>query len=168
MTDGSGASRQLGMPPARAAEPPAMAGRPGRTAVATPPARPPGPPATRGPRRARLTVKRVDPWSVLKFSFVFSVAILVVWIVAVAVLYSVLDGMGVFDKINKVLADFSTKDGVPQWQITLTSSRVVGWAALIGAVNAVLFTALTTLGAFIYNLCSSLSGGVELTLTERD
>lgn len=130
------------------------------------PGYPSGP--TRGPRRARLIVKRVDPWSVLKFSFVFSVAILLVWIVVVGLLYGVLHSAGVFDKINSVLADFTTKNGVAQWQLNLTSSRVIGWAAVIGGVNAVLFTALATLGAFVYNLCGSLSGGIEVTLTERD
>src|SRR5689334_3489149 len=73
----------------------------GRSAVATAPPRPaPGAPTVRGPRRARLTVRRVDPWSVLKFSFVFSVAILIVWIVAVGILYGMLNSMGLFDKIN--------------------------------------------------------------------
>ncbi|MFL6138938.1 MAG: DUF3566 domain-containing protein [Frankiaceae bacterium] len=139
----------------------------GRAAVATAPNRPaPAGASPRGPRRARLTVRRVDPWSVLKFSFVFSVAILVIWIVAVAILYGMLNGMGLFDKINSLLADFSTKDS--QWRIDLTASRVVGWAAVIGGVNAILFTALATLGAFMYNLCSSLAGGIDVTLTERD
>jgi Transmembrane domain of unknown function (DUF3566) len=144
-----------------------VAGPSGRSSVATAPPRPAPPgPGVRGPRRARLTVRRVDPWSVLKFSFVFSVAILVIWIVAVTILYGMLDSMGLFDKINSLLADFSTKQS--QWQINLTGSRVVGWAAVIGGVNAILFTALATLGAFMYNLCSSLAGGIDVTLTERD
>ena len=42
------------------------------------------------------------------------------------------------------------------------------WAAILGAVNALLFTALATLGAFLYNLISMLVGGVEVTLAERD
>jgi len=32
----------------------------------------------------------------------------------------------------------------------------------------VLFTALATLGAFIYNVCADLVGGIELTSAERD
>lgn len=130
--------------------------------------RPAATPAARTARRARLTVKRVDPWSVLKFGFVFSVAMLVVWTVAIAALYSVLHSMGVFDHLNKVLSDFTTKNGVTQYQVSASTSQVAGWAAVVGAVNAILFTALLTLGAFIYNLCSSLSGGIEVTLTERD
>src|SRR5437773_2135699 len=48
----------------------------------------------RGPRRASLQVKRFDPWSVLKLSLVLGVAMFFVWLVAVGVLYTVLDGMG--------------------------------------------------------------------------
>jgi transmembrane protein DUF3566 len=45
---------------------------------------------------------------------------------------------------------------------------VLGSAAVVGAINIVLFTALATVGAFVYNLCSDLVGGIELTLSERD
>jgi hypothetical protein len=39
---------------------------------------------------------------------------------------------------------------------------------LVGAVNIVLMTALATIGAFVYNICSDLVGGIEVTLAERD
>src|SRR5690606_5666 len=55
---------------------------------------------SRGPRRASLQVKRVDPWSVLKLALVLSVALFFVWMIAVAVLYGVLDGMGVWEQLN--------------------------------------------------------------------
>lgn len=128
-------------------------------------ARPPS--APRPPRLARLTVKTVDPWSVLKFGAVFSIAILVIWVVTVGCLYSVLSEMGVWDHLNNLLAQFTVKDGSNGYQITASTGTVVSWAAVIGGVNAVLFTALTTLGAFVYNLCSSLTGGIDVTLTER-
>ena len=52
----------------------------------------------RGPRRARLHLKRIDPWSVMKFSFAVSLVLFVVVIVATSVLYLALDAMGVFDE----------------------------------------------------------------------
>jgi len=41
-------------------------------------------------------------------------------------------------------------------------------AVVIGAVNVVLFIALSTIGSMIYNLCADLVGGVEVTLSERE
>lgn len=120
----------------------------------------------RGPRRARLTVKRVDPWSVLKVTFVFSLAMLIVGVVAVIVLYVILGGMGVFDSISSFLQDVSPGSHTVRDYAPL--SKVVGGAVVIGVVNVVLTTALSTLGAFIYNLCADLVGGVEVTLTERE
>src|SRR5581483_7035650 len=61
--------------------------------------------AARGPRRARLFVKRIDPWSVMKFSFAVSFVLFFVAIVATSVLYLALDAMGVFRSLNKALAD---------------------------------------------------------------
>jgi hypothetical protein len=45
---------------------------------------------------------------------------------------------------------------------------VIGGAAVLAALNVVLLTLLATLGALLYNLCASFTGGLELTLGERD
>ncbi|GAA1849871.1 hypothetical protein GCM10009687_15290 [Asanoa iriomotensis] len=123
----------------------------------------------RGPRRARLNVKRIDPWSVFKFSFAVSLVLFIVVIVATAVLYLALDAMGVFEKVNTSLGDLISASGGSEGStFKITAKGVIGTSALIGVVNVVLFTALATLGAFIYNVCADLVGGVELTLAERD
>jgi hypothetical protein len=123
----------------------------------------------RGPRRARLHLKRVDPWSVMKFSFAVSLVLFVVAIVATSVLYLALDTMGVFNSVNKALTDmFSANGSTDGSDFKITAKGIIGGAALLGAVNVVLFTALATLGAFIYNVCADLVGGIELTLAEKD
>ncbi|MEV0676999.1 DUF3566 domain-containing protein [Actinosynnema sp. NPDC050436] len=135
----------------------------GRPAQSAPSTRRPG----RGPRRASLQVKRVDPWSVLKLALVLSVALFFVWLVAVGVLYGVLNGMGVWDKINNTANDLlqgNEASGDP----LISAGRVFGVAAIVGAVNIVLFTALATVGAFVYNVSADLAGGLEVTLSERE
>ncbi|WP_033343384.1 DUF3566 domain-containing protein [Catenuloplanes japonicus] len=125
--------------------------------------------AARGPRRARLNVKRIDPWSVMKFSFAVSLVLFIVVIVATSVLYLALDAMGVFQSVNESLKELvSASGGDAGGGFKITAKGVIGTSALIGLVNVVLFTALATLGAFIYNVCADLVGGVELTLAERD
>ena len=126
----------------------------------------------RGPRRARLNLKRIDPWSVMKFSFAVSVVLFIVVVVATSVLYLALDAMGVWGEVNTSLRELVSASGgadsATASPFRITAWGVIGTSMLIGAVNVVLFTALATLGAFIYNVCADLVGGVELTLAERD
>ncbi|HWH01832.1 MAG TPA: DUF3566 domain-containing protein [Pilimelia sp.] len=126
--------------------------------------------AARGPRRARLNLKRIDPWSVMKFSFAVSLVLFIVAIVATSVLYLALDQMEVFDKLNSSVAELITSNGADGTaeSFQITAKGVIGTAALLGLVNVVLFTAIMTLGAFIYNVCADLVGGIEVTLAERD
>ncbi|MDI1464158.1 DUF3566 domain-containing protein [Catellatospora sp. KI3] len=123
--------------------------------------------ASRGPRRARLSIKRIDPWSVMKFSFAVSFVLLVVIVVATSVLYLALDAMGVFNSLNGTLADLFTSNG-GGGAFRISAGGVIGTSAILGAINVVLFTALATLSAFIYNVCADLVGGIEITLAERD
>ncbi|MEV4654575.1 DUF3566 domain-containing protein [Micromonospora sp. NPDC049301] len=125
--------------------------------------------ASRGPRRARLNLKRIDPWSVMKFAFAVSVVLFIVVVVATSVLYLALDAMGVFQSVNDSLSDLVNAGGGQSTSgFQITAKGVILSSALIGLVNVVLFTALATLGAFVYNVCADLVGGVELTLAERD
>jgi hypothetical protein len=85
------------------------------------------------------------------------------------VLYLALDAMGVFDSVNKALAEMVGATGAnAKSSFKITAKGVIFGSALLGTVNVVLFTALATLGAFIYNVCADLVGGIELTLAERE
>jgi hypothetical protein len=122
--------------------------------------------ARRGPRKARLVIKHIDPWTVMKLSFVVSVVMLAVCVVAVAIVYGVLGKMGVWTQINTLVNEVSPTTTSSTLHSPVSAGRVVGVAAVIGAINVVLLTALSTLGAAIYNLISDLVGGIEVTLTD--
>ncbi|MDG3009836.1 DUF3566 domain-containing protein [Rhodococcus sp. D2-41] len=125
-----------------------------------------GPRRSRGPLRASMQLRKIDPWSMLKMSLLISISLFFVWMVAVGILYLVLDGMGVWDRLNTGVTDImSNTDGS---STLIGPGQVFGVAAIIGIVNIVLFTALATVGAFIYNICSDMVGGVEVTLADRD
>jgi hypothetical protein len=140
---------------------PRSAGVPGAPAAAA--ARPTRGASSRGPRRARLQIRHVSPWTVLKFSCVLSIALFFVWLIVIGVLFGVLDAAGVISKIN----DTVTTINGPGSKEPVTAGIVFGGAAIVGVVNIVLVVALSTIGSVIYNLCADLVGGVEITLSER-
>ncbi|MFC7342525.1 DUF3566 domain-containing protein [Saccharopolyspora griseoalba] len=122
---------------------------------------------SRGPRRASLQVKRLDPWSVLKLALVLSVALFFIWMIAVAVLYGVLDGMGVWDSLNGTFTELTQPEDAATEPL-ISAGRVFGVASIVGAINIVLITALATVAAFIYNVAADFAGGIEVTLSERE
>lgn len=121
-----------------------------------------------GPVRASMQIRRIDPWSTLKVSLLLSVALFFVWMIAVAFLYLVLGGMGVWSKLNSNVGDLLTSASGSSGGELVSSGTIFGGAALIGLVNIVLLTAMATIGAFIYNLSTDIVGGVEVTLADRD
>ncbi|HET7666562.1 MAG TPA: DUF3566 domain-containing protein [Mycobacterium sp.] len=122
----------------------------------------------KGPVRASMQIRRIDPWSTLKVSLVLSVALFFVWMIAVAFLYLVLGGMGVWSKLNSNVGDLLNSASGTTGGELVSSGTIFGSAALIGLVNIVLLTAMATCAAFIYNLTTDLVGGVEVTLADRD
>jgi len=122
----------------------------------------------RGPRRARLRLTRIDPWSVMKAAFLLSIAFAIVTVVAVAMVWQVLDTAGVWQSINDSVRDTIGSKETANFDIEeyLGTSRVLGFTMLIAAVDVILLTAIATLGAFLYNMSAALLGGIEVTLAE--
>ncbi|MFC1417604.1 DUF3566 domain-containing protein [Streptacidiphilus cavernicola] len=145
--------------------------------VAGPSGRPSGAPVS-GPaappsgrtRRARLRIARTDPWSVMKISFLLSIALGVVTVVGVALLWIVLDTAQVFSSVGGTVkqATGTDQNGGFDLQSFLSFSHVMTFTALIAVIDVVLLTALATLGSFIYNTAAGMTGGVELTLAEEE
>ncbi len=109
----------------------------------------------------------MDPWSVFKISFLLSVAIAIALVVMVGVLWTVLSGMGVFSNLNDLLRSMDRKGSSFDLMSYIGFGRVMSLSVVIGVIDIFLMTAIATLGAFLYNICSSLVGGVHLTLTDE-
>jgi transmembrane protein DUF3566 len=121
-------------------------------------------------RKANLVIARIEPWSVMKFSFLISLVLWIVLFVAVALLYYALSSLGVFDSLQRTLASVTssqTSSGVDLTKWT-SATRILGYTMLLGAVDVVLITAISTVGAVIYNLVTHLGGGIEVTLKETE
>ncbi len=121
----------------------------------------------RGPVRASMQLRRIDPWSALKVSLLLNVALFFVWMIAVAFLYVVLGAMGVWNKLNSNVGDLLTNSSGGGGDL-VSAGSIFGGAALVGLVNIVLLTAMATIGAYIYNLRTDIVGGVEVTLADLD
>ncbi|MFH9723502.1 DUF3566 domain-containing protein [Streptomyces sp. NPDC017254] len=121
-------------------------------------------------RKARLRVAKADPWSVMKVSFLLSIALGICTIVAAAVLWMVMDAMGVFSTVGGTISEAtgSNESNGFDLQSFLSLPRVLMFTSVIAVIDVVLMTALATLGAFIYNLSAGFVGGVELTLAEDE
>ncbi len=120
----------------------------------------------RKPRRARVYVTRLDPWSVAKAAFLLSLAIGIVIVVAVAVVFWTLDSTGALDAVSRTVDDVLGTGGF-DLLTTLEFSRVLGLAAVIASVEIVLVSALATLFAFLYNISVGLTGGIEVVLSDN-
>ncbi|MFI5899168.1 DUF3566 domain-containing protein [Streptomyces cyaneofuscatus] len=121
-------------------------------------------------RKARLRVAKADPWSVMKVSFLLSIALGICTVVAAAVLWMVMDAMGVFSTVGGTISEAtgSNESNGFDLQSFLSLPRVLIFTSVIAVIDVVLATALATLGAFIYNLSAGFVGGVELTLAEDE
>lgn len=123
----------------------------------------------RRPRRAKLTLSRVDPWSVMKTSFLLSVAFGVVTVVAVGIVWGVLGAAGVWDSINQMVFDVVGEEGNSfEVEDYVGMSRVLGFTMLVAVIDVILITAIATLSAFLYNMAAALLGGIEVTLSEEE
>jgi hypothetical protein len=71
----------------------------------------------RPPRRARLRLTRIDPWSVMKTAFLLAIALAVVTVVSVFIIWSVLAAAGVWDSINNTVQDVVGGEDAADWDI---------------------------------------------------
>lgn len=123
-------------------------------------------PHDEAPRQVKLSIARVDPWSVMKISFLLSVALGIVAVVAVAILWMMLDSMHVFSSI----AEFMTLAGAERFVSILDYvklPKVMAYTTIAAVANVALMTAWATLAALLYNVMASLVGGIRVYLMDE-
>jgi hypothetical protein len=113
-------------------------------------------------RQARVVVRKVGPWSVLKVSFLFYLCVMAVFLGAMVILYAILSAIGALDSLTRLIRDLfadQTFEIHGDWLFTR------GLAIGLGMV--VLWTLINVFVVFLYNLLSDIVGGIEVTLSER-
>lgn len=120
-----------------------------------------------GPRRVRLAVSRLDPWSVMKLAFLMSFAAGIMLVVAVSVLWLTLDGLHVFTSLNNLVTQIVGQESSINILTYVQFSKVLSVTTLVAVIDVFLLTALATIGAFLYNVVAALVGGVHVTMTDE-
>jgi hypothetical protein len=115
-------------------------------------------------RRAKVVIRKVDPWSVLKFSLLFYFCLMLVFLLAFVILYWILGVTGVLDSIANVLSDvgFGGTAGF-EFHGYWIFSRLF----LVGLAGVVVWSLVNMLVSVLYNLVSDVVGGIQVTLAER-
>jgi hypothetical protein len=126
-------------------------------------------PPRRAPRITTLQLRRIDPWTTLKVSLIVAIVMFFIWMIAVGLLYALFSSLDVVSRINDGWATVTNVNVTTgEKDVLITPGRVFGIASVVGAINIVVLTAISTVFAFVYNASAGMAGGVELTLGERD
>ncbi|OZG56676.1 hypothetical protein BTIS_1780 [Bifidobacterium tissieri] len=115
-------------------------------------------------RRMKLSLTKVDPWSVTKVSFLLSIAGALIQVIAVALIWLLLNSIGLFDNITQIVSTTGLDSGGLDIASFFGIGKVLSAVTIFSIFEIVLVTVLATIGAFLYNVVSSLVGGVHLTL----
>jgi hypothetical protein len=133
--------------------------------------RPPRAPRIRSaPRRTRVVVRKIAPLSVLKFSLLFYLCVMLIVLFAMAIVYGILSAGGAIDSLETVLGyvfgtgTTSTGGAEP---IEIDGGAVFTWSLIGGLIAVVIWSAITVFIAMLYNLISDIIGGIEVTLAEK-
>ena len=118
-------------------------------------------PSARAVRRTtRVVLRHVDPWSVLKLSLVYYLAVFLVVLVAAVLLWAGAEAAGVIGNIESFMVDIGFED------FTFVPGKLLSGIALGGLVLVVAGTFANVLLTALFNLMGDIVGGLKLTLQE--
>ena len=104
--------------------------------------------------RRRMTIKRIDPWSVLKFGAFASVVLYAVFLLVAGVVWFIVDRLQLIDQVCDIALDVGfTSCGV-------NAVNLFQVVALLGGMWVIVQTAVLVFVAFLHNLIADLTGGL--------
>ncbi|MBP1326565.1 putative membrane protein YccC [Leucobacter exalbidus] len=116
-------------------------------------------------KQVRLKLVYLDFWSAVKFSFLVSICLAIVSVVAIILIYTVLVQTGVLDQVDSLFMDIVGEDN--SLMKIIGFSQIVGFAVVVGILNTIVGTALGAIASLIYNLLVRVLGGFQLGFTSN-
>ena len=113
-------------------------------------------------RQARVVIRKVAPWSVLKVSFLFYACIMVVILGALIILYGVLGAIGAIQNVEDLIRELFSDE-----TFQISGEWLFTRGVAVGLLMVVLWSLINVFVALLYNLLSDIVGGIEVTLSER-
>jgi hypothetical protein len=114
-------------------------------------------------RHYRQTIHTVDLWSVLKISVCFYLSALIVLLGAGVVLWWIGSSVGIIDNLE------SNIEETTGWtDFEFLSWPILRGATLLGLVFVCLLVVFTSVAAALYNVFSTLLGGIEVIVAEEE
>ena len=115
-------------------------------------------------KQVRLKLVYIDFWSAVKLSFLISVCLAVVTVVATFLIYTVLTQTGVLNSVNELFVDIAGSEQFDLFAL-LGLPQVMSVAVVVAILNIVVGTALGAVAALIYNLTVKITGGILVGFT---
>ena len=115
--------------------------------------------------RVRRIIRKIDPWTVLKVTFVLNFVVALTIVFGFSILCVLLINAGV----PQGLEDIAKRLALLDENSTLVGNIEALFSSVVFLATVYLLTqtALATIGAFFYNLVSDLVGGIEVVVLEE-
>ena len=115
-------------------------------------------------KQVRLKLVYLDFWSTLKLGFMVSVIGAVIMLVAVFLVWFVLQSTGIFSTLSGFLGEI-LNDNTFDLAASLSLGATMGFTMVIAVLNVIVGTALSVVFALLYNLTAKVIGGLLVGFT---
>ena len=115
--------------------------------------------------RVRRVIRKVDPWTALKVSFVINFVVALSIVLGLIILWILLVNAGIPQGLEEIAKRLALLDD--NASLVGNSEQLFSSVVFFAIFYMVAQTALTTLGVIFYNLVSDIVGGVEVIVLEE-